>query len=322
MDFTIYCDDLQEGLWFKNLNRAFNDSAIQIIPTRKKDIIEDGLLHVLKYDRPDIILKHNENVILVIERTIEVPSGHNVGQRFGRLVAAAENRIPVVYFGPYAAYKHGGATAGPRYMNLRLFYALEAMSKIHNTAITTINWPVDSDYEIVKNPSKDERLKVYLDLFLSHYSKHCMHEINESIMRSNFQKMQKDEQISFAKNEIRGPEQYDIPPESVSIINQSKFRELHLPNFDNFTSSYDEFVLYNVGMTYVRSDPYAGMSALYKYLYVDIDTSLKRALVLNFPHINTNTWKTLNPTRKDYRMFKEFSNGIIFKDGFLDKDNL
>ena len=123
--YYIFCDSIQEGMWFKNLDPHLAQAELVMIPNRVEDQRRYGIDSVLIYDRPDIILKEDNEIIFVLERTIEVPSGHNVGQRFGRLVAAARARIPVVYFGPYAAYKHGGKTAGPRYMNLRLFYALE-----------------------------------------------------------------------------------------------------------------------------------------------------------------------------------------------------
>ena len=121
--FIIYCDSIQEGKWFQDLDFHFRDSKLEIMLSSTVTNTQ-GLEDFLLYDRPDIILKKNDTVILVLERTIEVPSGHNVGQRFGRLVSAAKKNVPVVYFGPYMAYKHGGNTAGPRYMNLRLFYSL------------------------------------------------------------------------------------------------------------------------------------------------------------------------------------------------------
>lgn len=165
-DFTIYCDDLQEGIWFQELDPHFENAELEVIPSKKAEIMSCGLDEVLKYDRPDIILKDENNVIFVLERTVEVPSGHNVGQRYGRLLAAAEANIPIVYFGPYMAYKHGGNTAGPRYMNLRLFYSLKKASELYNTAVTTINWPVDRDCEVLKTPAKDNRIKQYLNLRL------------------------------------------------------------------------------------------------------------------------------------------------------------
>ena len=138
---------------------------------------------VLQYDRPDVILANNDEPMLVLERTVEVPSGHNVGQRFARLAAAAEAHRPLVYFGPYVARKHGGETEGPRWMNLRLFLALNVASRVHNTAITTINWPVDANYEIVQDSSKDARVRAYLDAFFDAFAAHGLDGLNDALLR-------------------------------------------------------------------------------------------------------------------------------------------
>ncbi|MFL6318179.1 MAG: hypothetical protein ACJ73C_15780, partial [Nitrososphaeraceae archaeon] len=55
----------------------------------------------------DIILVEDEVPKLILEKTREVPTGHNVGQRFGRLVNAAEEGVMVIFFLPFIARKHG-----------------------------------------------------------------------------------------------------------------------------------------------------------------------------------------------------------------------
>ena len=170
-NLIIYYDAYQEGKWFQGLHEDLRDCELKPFPTGG-----DGpplLVKALSIDRPDIILMDGEKPVLMVERTEEVPSGHNVGQRYGRLAAAAQMRLPSVYFFPYAAYKHGGKTQGPRYANLRLFCALQRMATVEKTAITTINWPVDKDYEVIKSPVKDSRIKKYLELFLDLYQPSC-----------------------------------------------------------------------------------------------------------------------------------------------------
>lgn len=316
--YEIFCDSLQEGMWFKNLHEAFSDARFVVIPNSKREQVNLGIAPVLIYDRPDIILKHNGRIIFVLERTVEVPSGHNVGQRFGRLVAAAKQRIPVVYFGPYAAYKHGGNTAGPRYMNLRLFYSLQNVSDIFNTAITTINWPVDRNYEVLKTPQKDERMRQYMELFLDYYTQYGMNGLTEYIKNSRFQEEQTLEQQSFADNEIRNPEQYDYPPESVEILNVRQFEREYCALPPELYNGAERIVAYHIGMNYIRSDPYAGMSALYYYLYCDNRT----AQILLFPNIQMREWDELGRNTKTYRMFKEFGDAILFQDGLRLRDEL
>ena len=316
-DFLIYCDDFQEGIWFQSLNPHFIEAQMEVIPSQRAQIERLGLYDVLKYDRPDIILQDNNETIFVLERTVEVPSGHNVGQRYGRLLAAAEARIPAVYFGPYAAYKHGGNTAGPRYMNLRLFYALRKVSEMYNTAVTTINWPVDRQYEVLRTPEKDQRIKDYLRLFFDYYDDNGLEGLTEYIYHSDFQTQQYLEQDLFAQREIRNPEQYDIPPESLEIIPVVEFNTRYGLNV-NFAEHINRVVLYHVGMTSIRSDPYTGMAALYTNLYGD-DSS---AVILEFSNIDRSRWYQQSRLSKTYRMFKALSDGIVFRDSFVSHEDL
>src|SRR4051794_3543893 len=109
MEYTVLYDEPQEAAWFKRLHPKLTDvPEVSISEARGWR----SVTKVLAYDRPDIVLLQNDRPILVVEETVEVPSGHNVGQRFARLAAAAEHAVPAVYFGPYAAKKHGGETAG------------------------------------------------------------------------------------------------------------------------------------------------------------------------------------------------------------------
>lgn len=316
--FQIFCDSLQEGLWFQSLHPSFCNAELVEIPNSKRAQVAHGIDHVLVYDRPDIILKHNGAVIFVLERTAEVPSGHNVGQRFGRLVAAAKEHIPVVYFGPYAAYKHGGATAGPRYMNLRLFYALQNVSDYYNTAITTINWPVDAHYEVIRTRAKDNRLMEYLEIFMDYYSSNGMYGLTEHMKNSVFQEEQLREQRIFAATEIRSPEQYDGPPDSVELLSVSQFERQYCNLPPALKRGTRQIVLYHIGMNYIRSDPYAGMAALYHYLYCNIDT----IQILHFANIPSHEWFSLNSRTKTYRMFKEFGHAILFSDYLIQQDDL
>jgi len=315
--FQVFCDSIQEGLWFKGLHPDFAEAELMTIPNTQREQARYGIDRVLQYDRPDIVLKDYDKVIFVLERTKEVPSGHNVGQRFGRLVAAAKERIPVVYFGPYMAYKHGGATAGPRYMNLRLFYSLKNVSQYYNTAVTTINWPVDEHCEVLMTADKDRRLKEYMDLFLQYYHSDGLNGLTEYIRGSAFQHEQYEEQVRFAQSQVQNPEQYDDPPDSVEIIDRRQFerRYCRIPGIPHYIRWVE---IYHVGMTYIRSDPYSGMAALYHYLYGRNDL----IQVLHFPHIDYEKWQHLGRTTKTYRMYKEFSGAILFADRLIYQNDL
>jgi hypothetical protein len=263
-------------------------------------------------DRPDIVLTDQDEPILVVERTVEVPSGHNVGQRFARLAAAAQMRVPCVYFGPYAAYKHGGSTQGPRYMNLRLFYAIEKMATIERAASTTVNWPVDGHYEIIKNASKDKRMHAYINLFFENYRQSELGQLNSILQSSLFEQEQEAERQAFIESEVENPEQYDSPPDSVTILPTTKFKAQYGVSSDQLIL--ESAVVYNVGMTYVRSDPYTGMAILYSYLYCGGMGKHTSHLILHFPNITRAIWDVAarNQKRKDVRLFLAVADGIIF----------
>jgi hypothetical protein len=261
---SIYYDSRQEGRWFQDLHSRLSRADLRSMT----GAIENNpcLSQVLAYDRPDVILVDGEQPILMVERTEEVPSGHNVGQRFARMAAAAQGHVPLLYFCPYAARKHGGKTAGPRYMNLRLFHALDKMRALEQAAIETINWPVNAKYEIVKGSRKDERVRAYLNVFFQLYDRAGIRGVNEGMAESVFHQEQIEERGQFIRQKVKNARQYDGPPHSVKIDPTEKLARLRgvagterLPH--------PETVLYKVGMKKIRSDPYTGMGMLYEYLY-------------------------------------------------------
>ena len=317
--FTILYDHPQEAAWFKSLHPRLKDAAEQGITAARSN---PRLAGVLAYDRPDIILLHDERPILVVEETVEVPSGHNVGQRFARIAAAAEARVPFLYFGPYVAKKHGGNTAGPRYMNLRLFRALEAMARVTKSAITTINWPVDSRFEVRRDKDKDADVREYVDTLLSAYETHGLPGANARILESAIHRRSVLERNQFASTSIKRPEQYDGPPDSVDFVPYPQLISKHKELTGKF-GAHTEVVRYNVGMKNIRSDPYTGMAMLYKYLYVQEHPS--RALVLWFPEITASAWRTAansRSVRKDIKLFRVAADAIVFRDTCLTRDQL
>ena len=86
--------------------------------------------------------------------------------------------------------------------------------------------------------------------------------------------------------------------------------------------NYRELVVYKVGMTNIRSDPYTGMAILYRYLYVLESDS--RALILWFPNITEAVWRqaAANANRKDVRLFRISADAILFADNLLLRNDL
>lgn len=311
----IYYDSLHEGLWFAHLHPALQSAAQLPFPQAPPTL---ALQQALLYDRPDIVLTSASNEpLLVLERTVEVPSGHNVGQRFARLAAGAEAGVPVVYFGPYAARKHGGETAGPRYMNLRLFFAIDEMMALTRTPVTTIRWPVDAQYEIIHTPERDDRMRAYLNVFFT-YLPHGLRELREGILASDFEREQERERQEFIRREVRNPGQYKGPPPSVQIV--ETLRLSFVGGTDRQALRHPETVLYEIGMNNIRSDPYTGMALLYAYLYCGGTLRTKRNLVLHFPNVSAERWETFvltRPRSKTTRLYQLVADGILFTDGYV-----
>ncbi len=311
---------ISRGRLFQRLHVALAHGELLPFPPRKQ--MDTALAKVLAYDRPDIVLTDDGTPILVLERTEEVPSGHNVGQRFARLAAAAQMQVPCVYFGPYAAYKHGGSTQGPRYMNLRLFGAIQRMAAIESAAITTVNWPVDANYELIKSTSKDSRMRQYLDLFFDSYKPNHLAGLNQLLQSSVFEREQEIERLKFIENEVKKPEQYSVPPPSVTLQASSAFAKKHNLASDHF--ALPNLLLYNVGMDYIRSDPYTGSAILYAYLYCGGMRDRTSHLVLHFPRITRDEWANAarSTTRKDVRLYLAVADGIVLGNRYIETEAL
>jgi hypothetical protein len=319
MAFIVLYDEPQEAVWFKNLAPELKDAREIPISDAKSWKNLEG---VLGYDRPDVVLLDEDQPILVVEETVEVPSGHNVGQRFARLAAAAEHRVPCLYFGPYVAKKHGGETAGPRYMNLRLFGALDAMVRVTGTAVTTINWPVDAQCEVRRDADKDANVREYMKTFLRLHRHVDRKDLNQAILTSPIQAEMLKERVEFV-SQIKRQEQYDLPPDSVQLLTAETFRKAYKFDVASIGLKVSEVVLYQVGMRKIRSDPYTGMAMLYHYLY--IAEHKDRALVLWFPHIDSSTWEITAKRgggRKDIRLYRHSAEAILFSDKLVAKADL
>ncbi len=318
-NFTILYDEPQEAAWFRRLNTSLANAREVAITDAKS---WPSMQKVLSYDRPDIVLLDRGMPILVVEETVEVPSGHNVGQRFARVAAAAEAGVPFLYFCPYVAKKHGGITAGPRYMNARLFQALDVVERVTGTPVTTINWPVDKHFEVRRDQAKDADVREYLSTFLALYGNQPnLDQLNEGILLSDIHHRMITERNNFVRDSIRNSEQYNSPPPSVEILTLPEFNQRH-GQVDRKLQSANELVTYKIGMNNIRSDPYTGTAIMYRYLYVLEKPS--RVLVLWFPSMTEAMWRkaAASNNRKDVRLFRIAADAILFADNLVLRDDL
>lgn len=314
--FTIYCDSLTEGMWFKNLSSYFDSLTpddFEIIGKRGTNppVIEQ----LISYDRPDIILLHNNIPVLVIEKTSEVPTGHNVGQRFARLVKGIEEGILTIFFFPFDAMKHG-EYAGVCNLNIRLIKASQKMESIHGTPLLAVNWIVDEDYELITDGSEDTRMKEILDDFIkSGFNNDCK-EVKEQL---NNMKEEYNRRLTINPS-------YGEFPNSVQKISTEQFLNsigVQAANtapieFKNRPYTY----IYKIGMnpkSCKRQDPYTGTQFIYDYIAcrTGIHVSNKENnLVLSFPKLSSDIWFKNNPNNPNTKSCNWYltANALLFND--------
>lgn len=323
MKIQIYCDALQEGEWFKKLSNSFEHTELLEIEARGKNplIIEK----LIEYDRPDIVLVIDGNAKLVLEKTEEVPTGHNVGQRFARIVKSAELQIPVIYFCPFVAMKHG-KYANRCFINARLFTAIKNMSKIHGVPILVMNWICDGDYELIRDGREDTELKILIkDLLATNFN------FEKSQVVKVILKKMDEEKVGRTKMHPS----YENPPNTVKIVNTMSLIKDLKEKFGDFEISERfinnaETISYTLGMTPEncrREDPFTGTQLVYDYYWCRTGQKIndrKRNLVLDIPLITKRRWLEANPNdlHKKRHLYYSIPDMLILKDGIIVTENL
>lgn len=313
-NLDIYYDSLTEAMWFASLNPEFNmtDNNFHIINRRGNNppIIEE----ITKYDKPDIILLKNNQPLLVMEMTQEVPTGHNVGQRFARLVRAIEMEIPVIYYFPFDAKKHG-LYSGICNLNIRLLDAANKIFTIHNTPLLCINWLTDANGEIITDGTENKRIKEVLASYVSsNYDKNCIEFQNEfNNMKAEYTKRLK----------IR-PSYADLPP-SVSIVKTDVIIEnFKIQDADPSFKNKEQTYVYTMKMSpekCKRQDPYTGTTFIYDYIACRTGKNVTdkcNNLALSFPNIDKETWFKNNPNNLSTKSCNWYltANILLFKNGY------
>lgn len=315
-DLYIYSDNAIEAAWFKNLHPIFENVESKLILSRGQN--EPLVENLIQYDRPDIILTDGQKALLVIEKTREVPTGHNVGQRVARLVKAVENRIPTIKFFPFDAKKHG-EYAGICNLNIRLLLAFNKMWDIHETPIIALNWKVDGRGELIDDGSEDDEFKELMASFVSSsFDRNC----------SVFNTVRAKSQDEYNQR-LAAHKPYGKPPPSVSFIKTKDYlesiRDILTPSEINHLNKYQESIVYLIKMSEAkcrREDPYTGTQFIYDYAYCRSGTQPDQKyknLILHFPDIRKEVWLKNNPNDSNRKSCNWYlvANALIFSDGAL-----
>lgn len=316
--FSVYSDNILEADWFVSLVPELNNATVEVLGRRGSH--PDAINELLVYDRPDIILCRKEAPVLTVEKTREVPTGHNVGQRVARLVRSLELGIPAIKFFPFDARKHGRFTSVCS-LNARLLAAFERMTHIHQVPMLACNWPADSTGELVIDGSENVRIR---ELVLSFVTNGCTRWWPEAVRQLDFMRDEYATRVAAYANYAHPPKSVAIEP-SASV--QQRFPEFkHLaPDEQQSLLAREETVVYTIGMTPEKSrreDPYTGTQFIYDYAWCRSGTTpeeKRRNLVLRFPQITHETWIANNPddaSRKSSNWYLT-ANALLFSDGAI-----
>jgi hypothetical protein len=290
MTYQIWGDSELESDWFARLTPAL--SSAKILQIKRRGQNPQHIEELVMYDRPDIILCSNDKPILVLEKTREVPTGHNGGQRLGRIIRSLECNVPTITLLPFRARKHGTHTNICE-INARLLRAAEIMTNIHNTPCMFLNWTTNTHGELIGDGGTAKHLVLLIDQVLNGPLSINNPHVKNAFLDAN----------NAALNCEKKHPQYLLPPRSVSIV----------PSIS---------CTYTIGMTEEncrREDPYTGMQFLYDYLYcrsgpTPIHKHTK--LILNFPNISYQTFQSNNPncpSRKS-SLWYATANELVFND--------
>ena len=316
--FTVYSDNYLEAEWFLALDPALDGSRIEILGSRGSHAAV--INELLGYDRPDIILCQDSSPVLIVEKTREVPTGHNVGQRVARLVRSVELGVPAIKFFPFDARKHGRHSSICS-LNVRLLAAFERMTHIHQVPMLACNWPADETGELVIDGSENVRISELVSTFISNG---CSPWWPEAEQQLDYLRAEYAKRVDAYAN-------YANPPKSVTIGTNEELLDKY-SEFEHLTVgeqqalfSREETVVYTIGMTPEKSrreDPYTGTQFIYDYAWCRSGTlpeNKDRNLVLRFPQISRDTWLRNNPddiSRKSSNWYLT-ANALLFSDGAI-----
>ena len=283
MKIKIYNDALHEGLWFKNLSPNLLENA-ELVSLKNRGKNTKAIDELISYDRPDIILTVDDIPRLVLEKTTEVPTGHNIGQRVGRIVKAAENKIPAITFLPFDARKHGKYSSLCN-LNIRLLDAFLKMTEIHNTPIIALNWKSDNNGELIRDDSQDKILANLITEFI----------INNFPSDIIFFKQYLDYMRDEFHSRLSKNKAYGFPPKSVEIINTNTFiskNKVKLAGYEKMIAYNKTTLIYTMDMKpdkCRRQDPYTGMQFIYDYQHCrNRNKSSTKKNKLSSPHSASN----------------------------------
>jgi hypothetical protein len=195
------------------------------------------------------------------------------------------------------------------------------MWDIHSTPALAVNWPSDSDWELITDGSEDDGISALVhDFIQSGFDWNC----------NEFRRQRAHMAEEFTRR-VATHRPYGRPPPSVKIVPTASLEDLirvrsggrqEIPAEWRIRK---ETVIYTVGMTEEkckRQDPYTGMQFLYDYQHcrTGVDPGDKhRNLILDFPKVSVRRWKEANPNNPATKsvLWYATANGFLLRDGVI-----
>lgn len=310
-DLKVFADSKEELIWFKNLDSRLENVDFEMLSETDNSIINE----LIRYDRPDIIVMSENTPLLVLEKTNEVPSGHNISQRFARIARSCELNTDTIIMFPFEGRKHGDyeskCYASPRY-----FEFFDALMDIHNVQVLPVNHPCYYDGELVPSQSGGDE----------YISKVITRLINKNWVLDKIDTKFIDNMADKSKQKgIENSYTWPYPPNSVR---RDKTEEL-INKYDNdnvssYIQSRDESVVLTGDLEKVRysGDPYVGKMYLYDYLECrngPTPSFRSSNLFLHIPNFSKDKWLSEIPldTNNKWSVLYSMADGIIFKDSII-----
>lgn len=221
---SVFCDEEADRQLFLGVKRLLPE--LNAIPNSQVKVYSNSLSvdyalvkPLITDDRPDFIMLKDNKPLLVVELTEHGYTGDNPLQRFTRLAAAAENSVPVIYFGPFARVRddeldlvNDPSTLSKRRVNTDLFKAMDKLSNIFSVPLAIAEWITGKNGKPIKvGRGADDQLRslvfgqlVYKIRILLEYSLRRMGGLPLNGLASQLDTISKELKTAYANPNVRG----------------------------------------------------------------------------------------------------------------------
>lgn len=192
-EVRVYCDEPADATFLRCLQtasrflRRIPDANISVYPPYQALGASGAhLVELVREDRPDFVFTYRNEPFLVLEVTEHGYTGDNPLQRFTRFATTAEQRVPFLYFTPFARTRDDEldeavdpSTLSKRRVNSNVFVGMLRLAEIFGVPMMARDWPVAENGKPIKlggSPTPERVQRIFgglievLDLFVSDFA--------------------------------------------------------------------------------------------------------------------------------------------------------